>query len=114
MILNDTQCNESIVVANEQLIITNINKKTLEIFGYNEEELLNKNVKILMTEKTSLKHDRYINNYYSGKKPEIIGTQGKKVLGKTKNGDILNLFLSIGESYHNNNKKIFTATFAII
>ena len=99
-----------IVISDDKMKILFVNKETEIIFGYSKEELLDNDVKIFMVEKTKLKHDRYVDNYYGGKKPKIIGKKGKKILGETKKGEILNLLLLIDE-FIIENKRIFVATF---
>ena len=99
-----------IVVANENLNIIFINKATILTFGYSESELLTKNVKMLMTEGIANRHDEYIQNYKSGEMPKIIGTQGRTVKGKKKTGEIIDLVLSLSETW-NGNQVTFIATF---
>lgn len=107
---NYKDLNDSVVISDDKLNIIFVNKATLNLFDYNEEELINKNVKILMPENKALKHDKYYENYLNSHKPIIIGTDGKKVKGKKRNGEQIDLLLAIMESYLDN-KKIFIATF---
>lgn len=86
-----------IVIADENLTIRFVNNATVATFGYLEEELIGKNVKILMTADTAAQHDTYVQNYKTGGVPRVIGTAGRKVIGKHKSGRKINLVLSINE-----------------
>lgn len=72
-------------------------------FGYQESELLNKNVRMLMPESYSGDHDGFIANYLKTGKGKIISPRGRlarrrEVTGLKKDGGTFPLELSIGVS----------------
>lgn len=93
---------KSIIVSDYELNIVHMGDKITELFEYPKEELLGKNIKILMTGKILAKHDKYVNNYLMGNEPKIIGTDGKKTFGVTKNGKIIDFILKLEEISINN------------
>jgi len=99
-----------VVVANDKLSIKHVNTATLKTFGYTRKELIGQNVKILMNEKTASQHDVYVANYLNGDTPKVIGTQGRRVIGKHKDGSHIDLVLTISDTVQNG-ERMFTASF---
>ena len=99
-----------IVIADNKLNIIYINNKVTSLFGYSRDEVIGKNVKMLMCTNTAKKHDGYIDRYLKTNEPHIIGTSGRQVVGKHKDGRNLNLILSVSEMWENN-KRFFSASF---
>ncbi len=87
---------DSIVTISSSGIILTLNMATCALFGYSRNELIGENVKILMPHHHRQKHDAYINNYLSSKKPKIIGI-GREVEGKRKDGNLFPLRLAVSE-----------------
>jgi len=67
------------------------------MWGYNRNELIDKNVKILMNNQDAENHDNYLNNFLKTGQPKIIGI-GRQVVAKRKDGTTFNCYLAIGES----------------
>ncbi|MCP5381890.1 MAG: transporter substrate-binding domain-containing protein [Kordiimonadaceae bacterium] len=67
-----------------------------DIFGYKSEEVIGKNVKMLMPENFSREHDSYINNYITTGVKKIIGI-GRNVDGLRKNGETFPMHLGVGQ-----------------
>lgn len=87
---------DGIIVINNRGIIEDINSAGLFLFGYQKQEVVGQNVKVLMPEPDRTKHDGYIHNYKTTRKPKIIGI-GREVEGKKKNGDIFPFRLAVSE-----------------
>ncbi|WP_417781873.1 MHYT domain-containing protein [Terasakiella pusilla] len=68
-----------------------------KMFGYKREEVLGKNVKMLMPENHSRNHDGYLNHYQKTGEKKIIGI-GREVMGLRKDGSQFPLELSVGEA----------------
>jgi len=84
-------------------IIMSVNIAAELIFGYQESELLNKNVKMLMPDSYKKEHDKFISNYMETGDGKIISPRGRlarrrEVTGIQKDGSIFPLELSIGVS----------------
>ncbi len=67
------------------------------IFGYKNEEVMGKNVNMLMPEPYHSEHDSYVNRYLITGKKRAIGSS-KRVQAKRKNGEIFHIDLSVSES----------------
>lgn len=76
------------------------NKACTRIFGYKPDEVIGKNVKILMPQPYQAEHDGYLNAYAKTGIKKIIGI-GREVKGLKKNGEHFPLDLSIGETLTN-------------
>ncbi|MCP4124956.1 MAG: PAS domain S-box protein [Bacteroidetes bacterium] len=88
---------DGVVIINEQGIIQTTNPATSRLFGYTSNELVGKNVSILMSSPHKAKHDSYLNSYKQTGIKKIIGV-GREVTGVTKKGHKFPIRLSISES----------------
>ncbi len=66
------------------------------LFGYRADELLGKNVSVLMPDPDRSSHDRYMQSYMTTGEKHIIGI-GREVLARRKDGTIFPVHLAIGE-----------------
>lgn len=89
-----TGATEAIVTINDKGIIEDMNPATEKIFGYTLNDMLGKNVKMLMPEPFQSNHDRYLRKYAETGMKNIIG-QGREVVGKRKDGSEFPMFLSV-------------------
>ena len=97
---------DGIITIDERGVIESVNPSALRMFGYDREEVIGENIKILMPEPDRSNHDKYIGNYHATGKGKIIG-KGREVIGRRKNGTMFPFLLSISEVILEN-KKIFT------
>jgi PAS domain S-box-containing protein len=67
------------------------------LFGYSADEVMNRNVKLLMPPAYSLQHDDYLQNFLRTAKRKIIGI-GREVVGLRKDGSTFPMDLSVGEA----------------
>lgn len=86
--------------------IIKLNRATSTIFGYDELELIGKNVKVLMPEPYQREHDGYLAHHMQTGEKHIIGI-GRTVEGMRKDGSIFPLELSVSEM-DINGKRMFT------
>jgi two-component system sensor kinase FixL len=66
------------------------------IFGWTPDEVLGRNVSMLMPERYARQHDGFIGNYIDTGRPRIIGI-GREVEGLRKDGSEFPMDLSVGE-----------------
>lgn len=79
------------------------------LFGYSAEEVLGKNVNLLMTPGDRRNHDTYIRNYLRTGKARVIG-MGRDVTGRRKDGATVPLRLSVGELRDDTDATLFIGT----
>ncbi|MCH7820526.1 MAG: PAS domain S-box protein [Proteobacteria bacterium] len=85
----------SIVIDNRG-IIESFNPMARKIFGYTVEEVIGKNVQMLMPEPFAIEHDSFMERYEKSGESVIIGT-AREVTGLRKNGEEFPMHLGIGE-----------------
>ena len=65
---------DAIFTIDDKGLITLVNKSACKMFGYTEEELLGKNVSVLMPEPHRSVHDQYLQAYFKTGVKKMIGT----------------------------------------
>eukprot|EP01124_Arcella_intermedia_P004007 TRINITY_DN12266_c1_g1_i4.p1 TRINITY_DN12266_c1_g1~~TRINITY_DN12266_c1_g1_i4.p1 ORF type:complete len:835 (+),score=200.48 TRINITY_DN12266_c1_g1_i4:44-2548(+) len=96
------------IAINEEGIVVYINPAVIELTGYAPSELINKNIKILMTPEYSIVHDEYIRRFIKTGEKKIIG-QGRWVPLKVHDGSEITCFLTVTEHTHTG-KRMFIGT----
>jgi PAS domain S-box-containing protein len=93
-ILNTTV--DGIVVIDAKGRIEAFNRGAQTLFGYPEEEVLGRNVNMLMPSPDHERHDAYLQRYLSTGEAKIIGI-GRQVTGRRRDGRVFPVHLSVGE-----------------
>lgn len=97
---------DGIITIDSSGIIESMNPAALILFEYNLEEVVGKNISVLMPEPDRSRHDGYISNYLDTGKKKIIGI-GREVRGRKKSGETFPFRLAVSEVFYNN-KIMFT------
>jgi two-component system, LuxR family, sensor kinase FixL len=87
---------DGIITINKKGLIDSINPAACELFGYTPDEVIGKNVKVLMPHPYREQHDEYLARYQRTNEPHIIGI-GREVQGLTKEGTVFPFRLAVSE-----------------
>ncbi len=87
---------EAIITINTQGQIESANRAAERMFGWSADELVGRNVKVLMPSPDTERHDDYILRYLGTRQPRVIGL-GREVTGLRRDGATFPLDLSVGE-----------------
>lgn len=96
---------EAIIVLNVNGLISSFNNSAERLFGYKRDEVINKNISILMPEPYSSKHDDYIDRYIQTGVPRLIGKGSREVVAMHKQGQLLPVELLLAETGSDDNRE---------
>jgi len=88
---------DGIITINDSGEIQGFNPAAENIFGYLQQEVLGKNLKVLMPEPDRSAHDSYLNRYLHTGQGKILGVRGREVVAVRKNGEEFPMELSASE-----------------
>ena len=86
---------DAVILIDHQGRIESFNRSGERLFGYRADEVIGRNVNVLMTERDRDSHDAYMHRYLSTGVPHIIGV-GREVDARRKDGSVFPVFLSVG------------------
>jgi PAS domain S-box-containing protein len=87
---------DAIITIDDRGTIENLNPAAAAVFGYTADEIIGRNVKVLMPEPYRREHDGYLENYLATGQAKVIGI-GREVIGLRKNGSSFPIELAINE-----------------
>lgn len=90
---------DGIITISESGTIEGFNPAAEEIFGYAQQEVLGRNVSVLMREPEKSAHDGHLHHYIETGEGNIIGRRGREVVAVRKNGEEFPLELSASEMF---------------
>jgi len=97
---------DGIITINDRGIIETINPSACNLFQCTPEEVVGKNVSVLMPPPDKERHDEYLNRYERTHHAHIIGI-GREVMGLKKDGSVFPFRLGVSEVQYSG-RKIYT------
>jgi two-component system sensor kinase FixL len=97
---------DAMIVIDEQGAMQSFSSAAERLFGYSADEVIGKNVKMLMPTPYRENHDGYLNRYLQTGERRIIGI-GRVVVGERKDGSTFPMELAVGEM-RSNQRRFFT------
>lgn len=94
-ILNDAA--DGVLTISERGIVKWMNSTAEALFGYRADEVVGRNVKMLMPPPYRDQHDSYIAHYVRTGQKKVVGI-GREVIGQRKDGTTFPMYLSLSES----------------
>eukprot|EP00008_Paramoeba_atlantica_P015585 CAMPEP_0201475544 /NCGR_PEP_ID=MMETSP0151_2-20130828/948_1 /ASSEMBLY_ACC=CAM_ASM_000257 /TAXON_ID=200890 /ORGANISM="Paramoeba atlantica, Strain 621/1 / CCAP 1560/9" /LENGTH=732 /DNA_ID=CAMNT_0047855665 /DNA_START=72 /DNA_END=2270 /DNA_ORIENTATION=+ len=88
---------DGVIVADRKGTIQFFNASAEDMFGFDREEVIGRNVRMLMNEDDAKNHSRYLRRYRREGNSRIIG-KGRKVVAKSKEGKLFDVWLSLSET----------------
>ncbi len=97
---------EGIITIDERGIVESMNPAASRMFGFGPEEVIGRNVSLLMPSPDREQHDEYLANYLRTGQARIIGI-GRELVGRRKDGTVFPMELSVSE-VRLGNRRLFT------
>ena len=88
---------DGIITIDDKGVIQSFSPPAERMFGYSTNEVIGKNIKMLMPAKTASQHDGYLEQYAKTGNASIIGV-GREDIARRKDGSEFPIDLSIGEA----------------
>jgi two-component system sensor kinase FixL len=86
---------DAVILITHQGIVEAFNTSAVRLFGYSTDEIIGRNVKLLMTDEDAKSHDAHLERYVRTGQSRVIGI-GREVVARRKDGSVFPVFLSIG------------------
>lgn len=86
---------DAVLIIDSKGCVETFNRSAERLFGFRAEEVIGRNVSVLMTERDRASHDAYMERYEATGVPHIIGI-GREVDARRKDGSTFPAFLSVG------------------
>lgn len=90
---------DAIITINKDGIIEGVNRASLTMFGYQEDELLGQKINRLMPPPYCDEHDQYIAQYLQTGEKKVIGI-GQELIARRKDGSLFPIELTVTEVDH--------------
>ncbi|HSQ05781.1 MAG TPA: PAS domain-containing sensor histidine kinase, partial [Burkholderiales bacterium] len=97
---------DAIITIDEKGTVGTFNRAAERIFGYAKEEVIGRNVSVLIPPPDRDRHDQYIDNYLRTGHAKVIGI-GREVMARRKDGSVFPAELGISE-FHLGTARFFT------
>jgi PAS domain S-box-containing protein len=88
---------DGVITIDASGIMLSCNPAIETMFGHAQDEMIGKNVSMLMPEPYRSEHDGYLAHYIKGGQPRILGVGQMELRGRRKSGEVFALELGISE-----------------
>ena len=88
---------DGVITIDDSGLMQSCNPAVENMFGYAQNELIGRNVSMLMPEPYRSEHDGYLAHYVKGGSPRILGVGQRELSGLRKNGEVFPLDLGVSE-----------------
>jgi len=85
------------IVIDEKTIVKFINRQACTDLGYQSEEVIGRNVNMLMSQPFQSEHDSYVQSYINTGQAKVLG-MSREVVAQAKNGQLLPVNLSLTQT----------------
>lgn len=103
---------DAIVMIDKKGTIEMFNPSAVQLFGYESNEALGKNVSMLMRKEEAAGHDGFIKRYLEGGKGKMVG-KTTPIKGVNKSGELMNLEIHIRRGDINGETKFIAAIWSM-
>jgi PAS domain S-box-containing protein len=86
---------DGVITIDSRGLIQSFSPSAEHMFGWTADEVIGRNIKMLMPEPDKTRHDAYLSNYLASGVPKIIGA-GREVMGLRKDGSLMPMRLAVG------------------
>lgn len=90
---------DAIITIDQRGLVVSANAATARMFGYESEELVGQNIRLLMPSPYREEHDGYLARYLATGEARIIGI-GRELVGQRKDGSTFPISLAVSEVEH--------------
>lgn len=87
---------DPVITIDARGIVLGANPALERVLGYAPEELVGRNISMLMPQPHRDEHDEYLRRYLKTREPHVIG-KGRELFGQHKNGELVPLHLTANE-----------------
>lgn len=87
---------DGIITISDTGIIESVNPAVVKLFGFPQEELLGRNVKLLMTDSDRQRYDAHLEEYARSGRGLIVGA-GREAVARRQDGSTFPIYLSLGQ-----------------
>lgn len=95
---------DAIIVIDDKGIVLEANRSLESVLGYSADELVGKNIKLIVPEPDQSAHDGYIKRYMLEGQPKVIGFT-RHVEALTKSGKIIPIDLAVSEVWEGDKRR---------
>ena len=99
---------DGILTIDESGLIEYVNPAISQIFGFDADELIGQNVRLLMPAPHEKAHDGYLENYRRTRERKILGV-GREVIARHRDGTSFPIELAVSEIFEGS-RRTFTGT----